>query len=99
VSGTTRRHRGSRSGWRRCCPASRWKRPPTFTALHLVERFTIVDADNIDYEATYALAFLPDGDLLITERPGRLRIVRKGVLDPQPIAGIPPVLQRCNGWC
>jgi aldose sugar dehydrogenase len=42
----------------------------------------------------YALAFLPDGALLITERPGRLRIVRNGVLDPQPIGGIPEVLDR-----
>lgn len=42
----------------------------------------------------YALAFLPDGAMLITERPGRLRIVRNGVLDPQPISGIPPVLDR-----
>lgn len=42
----------------------------------------------------YALAFLPDGAVLVTERPGRLRIVRNGVLDPQPIAGIPPVLDR-----
>ena len=32
--------------------------------------------------------------MLITERPGRLRIVRNGVLDPQPISGIPPVLDR-----
>src|SRR6266850_1219394 len=40
----------------------------------------------------FALAFLPDGDMLITERAGRLRIVRRGVLDPQPIAGIPAVL-------
>jgi len=40
----------------------------------------------------FALAFLPNGDMLITERAGRLRIVRAGVLDPQPIAGIPPVL-------
>lgn len=40
----------------------------------------------------YALVFLPDGSLLITERAGRLRSVRNGVLDPQPIAGIPPVL-------
>ena len=40
----------------------------------------------------FALAFLPSGDILITERAGRLRIVRSGVLDPQPIAGIPPVL-------
>ena len=42
----------------------------------------------------YALAFLPNGDMLITERAGRLRIVRKGVLDPQPIEGIPPVFHR-----
>jgi glucose/arabinose dehydrogenase len=40
----------------------------------------------------FALAFLPNGDMLITERAGRLRIVRGGVLDPQPIAGIPAVL-------
>jgi glucose/arabinose dehydrogenase len=42
----------------------------------------------------YALAFLPDGHILITERSGRLRIVRNGVLDPQPIAGMPEVLDR-----
>jgi glucose/arabinose dehydrogenase len=30
----------------------------------------------------FSVAFLPDGDLLVTERPGRLRIVRDGVLDP-----------------
>lgn len=40
----------------------------------------------------FALAFLPGGDMLITERAGRLRIVRNGVLDPRPITGIPPVL-------
>jgi glucose/arabinose dehydrogenase len=39
----------------------------------------------------WSLAFLPDGDMLVTERQGRLRIVRKGVLDPQPIAGVPAV--------
>lgn len=42
----------------------------------------------------YALAFLPDGGILITERAGRLRLVRNGVLEPEPIAGIPPVLDR-----
>jgi aldose sugar dehydrogenase len=42
----------------------------------------------------YALVFLPDGRMLITERAGRLRIVRDGVLDPQPVAGIPPVVDR-----
>ena len=37
------------------------------------------------------LVFLPDGHtMLITERPGRLRVVRDGVLDPTPVAGLPP---------
>jgi aldose sugar dehydrogenase len=40
-------------------------------------------------EYPYAMAFLPSGELLVTERPGRLRIIRSGVLDPQPIAGGP----------
>jgi len=39
----------------------------------------------------FSMAFLPDGSILVTERPGRLRIVRNGVLDPTPIAGVPAV--------
>lgn len=39
----------------------------------------------------WSLTFLPNGDMLVTERPGRLRIVRKGTLDPQPISGVPHV--------
>ena len=35
------------------------------------------------------IAFLPDGNMLVTELPGRLRIIRNGKLDPQPIAGWP----------
>jgi glucose/arabinose dehydrogenase len=40
----------------------------------------------------WALAFLPNADMLVTERPGRLRLVRNFVLDPEPIAGLPPML-------
>ena len=36
--------------------------------------------------------WLPNGDLLVTERPGRLRIVKNCKLEPQPIQGIPEVL-------
>jgi len=39
----------------------------------------------------WSLAFLPNGDMLITERSGRLRILHDGVLDPKPLAGIPKV--------
>ena len=45
----------------------------------------------------WAIAFLPDKSLLITERPGRLRIVRDGVLDPQPISGLPEIRTDGNG--
>ncbi|HEV8316132.1 MAG TPA: PQQ-dependent sugar dehydrogenase [Vicinamibacterales bacterium] len=45
----------------------------------------------------WAIAFLPDGGMLITERPGRLRIVRNGVLDPRAIAGVPQVRTDGNG--
>ena len=46
----------------------------------------------------WSLAFLPDGSMLVTERPGRLRVIRDGVLDPTPISGVPAVkAQRLSG--
>ena len=39
----------------------------------------------------YGMVFLPGGDILVTERPGRLRVIHDGVLDPKPVAGSPVV--------
>jgi glucose/arabinose dehydrogenase len=45
----------------------------------------------------WSIAFLPDGRWLITERPGRLRIVDKGRLLPEPVAGLPPIRSHGQG--
>ena len=45
----------------------------------------------------WGMAFLPDGGILVTERPGRLRLVRNGVLQAEPIAGLPTIYARGLG--
>ena len=44
----------------------------------------------------FSLAFLPDGSLLVTERTGRLRRIVNGVLDPEPIEGVPQVVSSAH---
>jgi aldose sugar dehydrogenase len=39
----------------------------------------------------YSIAFLPDGAMLVTERAGRLRLIRDGKLQEKPIGGVPAV--------
>ena len=38
-----------------------------------------------------ASRFLPDGSMLVAEIDGRLRVIRDGVLQPEPISGVPEV--------
>ena len=45
----------------------------------------------------WSIAFLPGGDTLITERPGRLRIVRNGKLLPNAVQGLPEVVHSSQG--
>ncbi len=58
------------------------------TGKHALRLSTVVNG----LENPWGMAFLPDGRMLITERPGRLRVISKdGQLDPQPVAGLPRV--------
>ncbi len=46
----------------------------------------------------WSLAFLPDGRMLITERPGRMRFVAPdGAVDPRPLSGLPKIWARGEG--
>ena len=63
------------------------------SALHDYRVVTFVDA----LVQPWSIAFLPNGEALITERPGRLRIVRQGKLLPQPVEGVPAVMASGQG--
>jgi glucose/arabinose dehydrogenase len=67
--------------------------PVMRSALHDYRLVTV--AENL--VQPWSVATLPDGDVLITERPGRLRIVRKGTLLPTPVDGVPAVFQSRQG--
>lgn len=45
----------------------------------------------------WSMAWLPGGDMLVTEKPGRLRIVRNGQLLPEAVPGVPEVLYNGQG--
>jgi glucose/arabinose dehydrogenase len=67
-----------------------WWSNPFGPSLNRTEeqRIRIVTiADGLDHP--WGLAFLPNGDMLVTERPGRLRIIKDGTLQPGWIFGVP----------
>ena len=63
------------------------------SAYHDYRVVTVVDG----LIQPWSIAFLPGGDTLITERPGRLRILRQGKLLPQAVEGIPKVFHSGQG--
>ena len=59
-------------------------------------RFRVVRlVEGLDHP--WSLAFLPNGSMLVTERPGRLRVVRGGKLEAQPVAGLPEIAEHGQG--
>jgi aldose sugar dehydrogenase len=63
------------------------------TREHVVRVTPVADG----LEHPWSVAFLPGGDMLITERPGRLRILRDGRLLPEPVAGLPGIRAERQG--
>ena len=48
-------------------------------------------------EHPWGMDWLPDGTLMVTERPGRVRLIRNGVVAPTPVAGVPDVFAAGQG--
>jgi glucose/arabinose dehydrogenase len=48
------------------------------------------------FEQPWSIAFLPDHSILVTEKPGRLQLIRPGA-DPLPVTGVPAVLHKGQG--
>ncbi|WP_221394080.1 PQQ-dependent sugar dehydrogenase [Dyadobacter sp. NIV53] len=63
----------------------------------LTEANLKVDTVATGLKMPWATAFLPNGDLLVTERGGKLRLVKNGILDPKEISGIPEVYYKGQG--
>jgi glucose/arabinose dehydrogenase len=63
------------------------------SALHDYRTVTVADG----LINPWSLAFLPGGDILLTERPGRLRVIRNSKLVAEPVAGVPRVLAEGQG--
>jgi aldose sugar dehydrogenase len=68
--------------------------PPVFeTNAHKIRIVTIAEG----LSNPWSIAFLPAGNMLVTERSGRLRLIRNGVLQAEPISGVPEVRYRNHG--
>ena len=78
-------------------PGINWPDPPLGAGPFLLETAVpqhrnirvVVVATGLNQP--WSLTWLPDGTMLVTERAGRLRAIRNGVLDPNPVAGVPEV--------
>src|SRR5688572_2425777 len=68
--------------------------PQTIDAIH--QKIRVVPYVR-GLDTPWSITFLPNGDTLVTEKPGRLRVVRNGTLAPQPISGTPQVLNMGQG--
>ena len=77
---------------------------PNITKLSQSPTFTQTNAKSFKVETVteglevpWGMEFLPDRSILVTERPGRLRIIRGGKLNPTPIAGLPTIAASGEG--
>jgi len=93
------KRRGQRAAWR---PASGMIAVLLAASLwHVPAVAEVYESEQHDYRVVtvasglahpWGMAFLPGGEMLVSERDGRLRVVRDGELDPEPVSGLPRMM-------
>ncbi len=63
--------------------------PVTYKTAEGMDIRVVVVARGIEHP--WSIAFLPNDVMLVTQTHGGMRVIRKGVLDPTPVAGLPEV--------
>ena len=81
-------------------------RPPVNSISSTPDPSTVASTNSTKFKQTtvveglerpWSMAWLPDGTMLVTEKAGRLRLIREGQLLPTPIAGLPEVMSSGQG--
>src|SRR5690606_20756084 len=71
--------------------------PATPEVVESMDYFMVVETFANNLDIPWAIDFIDKNTALITERPGRLRVVKNGVLQPEPVKNTPKVLHEGQG--
>ena len=74
-------------------PASPNRSEQTIVQAETLQQIILVEP----LEHPWGMDWLPDGTLMVTERPGRVRLIRDRVLAPTPLAGVPEIFAAGQG--
>lgn len=80
-------------------PASEARKTQTTLAEAAPDGMTAFNVETIAEGLVnpWSMAFLPDGSMLVTERDGKLRVIRNGALVAEPVAGVPAPYVKSQG--
>ncbi|MEL7534554.1 MAG: PQQ-dependent sugar dehydrogenase [Bacteroidota bacterium] len=80
------------------CAQLNWTSNANFAGVQQSEKLTFtVDTILSDLTSPWSMTWLPNGDMLFTEKAGELRLYSNGKLHPDPIAGLPEIKAKGQG--
>ncbi len=101
MTGLRNRFTGTAVAQRRQLAGALWVFLGVIASLQIAAAAEVKDSEQHSFRVVtvasglahpWGMTFLPGGELLVTERDGRLRVVRDGKLDPQPVSGLPRMM-------